>query len=85
MFIDARVTPARELRATPLRPKGRRPPKRLSRIRAFRSSDDLHRPSPKRLRSTEPAHMFVQLAIVVGHAAFVPPQHDADGASNGWI
>ena len=32
MFIDARVTPARESRTAPPRLKGRTPPKRLSRI-----------------------------------------------------
>jgi hypothetical protein len=29
--------------------------------------------------------MFVQLAICVGQAAIVPPEHDATGASNGRI
>jgi hypothetical protein len=29
--------------------------------------------------------MFAQLAIVVGQSAIVPPEHDADGASNGRI
>jgi hypothetical protein len=36
MFIDARVTPANELPATALRPKGRRPSKRLSGIAGHR-------------------------------------------------
>ena len=41
--------------------------------------------SPKRPRLSELAQMFAQLAIVVSQSAIVPPEHDADGASNGRI
>ena len=41
--------------------------------------------SPKRPRLTEPAHMPAQLAIGVGEAAIVPPEHDTGSASSGRI
>ena len=41
--------------------------------------------SPERPRLTEPVYMLAQLAIGVGQAAIVPPEHDTGSASNGRI
>jgi hypothetical protein len=41
--------------------------------------------SPKRPRVTKSAHMLAQLAIGLGEAAIVPPEHDTGSASNARI